>query len=397
MPGIILLLCLIELVEEKAAKESVLVSSVETTILTYLNISAKTNDLRSLPIHSTKQRTPVISDILSSTEYKRFYFFNHHFFYFTTIPGLITNPLTIYLSSIIRPFGTFELHMCVLGTTDLAVVVNRLVFNILNVTEFYWTDLLCKLIYFVTNLSYMFSNWILVSWAFERWFAVNWPFKVGIFCSTRNVSIVLTLCFVLCFCLAIPNITETNVKPSDGQRYACSFSEFYFTKYAMVDNLFYMYLPMIFVGMVNISIISKLLLNSKTSFRLTTNKETLSRRSKETAQTTTILVTITVVFIVVHLPQLLVKIFEALYPNPVKTFGYDYRVLIKYHIFRVLGYQITDFQNSINFVLYCVFGSKVQKAMENVCFWCNKESFPASRFYITSKNWFLFRMRQVKY
>lgn len=56
-----------------------------------------------------------ISDYLKSSEYMVYVFLEKYFMYITSFPGLITNPLSIYVSLKMRPFTTSELHMFALG------------------------------------------------------------------------------------------------------------------------------------------------------------------------------------------------------------------------------------------------------------------------------------------
>lgn len=102
---------------------------------------------------------------------------------------------------------------------------------------------------------------------------------------------------------------------------------------------------------------------TKTRASVTLNKETLSRRTHEHRQMIRVLVIVAYSFVILHLPQMLAKIWEAAYPIHSVIGEYNIRNYYRFQLFISLGYQITDFQNSINFFLYWVFGSKVRKAL----------------------------------
>lgn len=103
------------------------------------------------------------SDFTSLLEYKVYMFFVKYFLYITSILGLITNPLSVFIAAKITPKGTSELHMIVLGVTDFIVVSLRIALYSMNIVKFLWTDAACKAMLYTLNVSYVYSNLVVVS------------------------------------------------------------------------------------------------------------------------------------------------------------------------------------------------------------------------------------------
>lgn len=131
----------------------------------------------------------------------------------------------------------------------------------------------------------------------------------------------------------------------------------------MIQNGVYIYIPMIIIFTGNLTIILKLNIISKTRMEITSNTEVVERRYRECKQMSRLLIVVACSFIVLHIPQILARIGEAIYSNPKHTFQNNQRGYSVLYLLVSLGYQLTDFQNSINFFLYCAFGTKVRMAL----------------------------------
>lgn len=291
-------------------------------------------------------------------ETKALYFFNYYFMLITSIPGMITNPLTIFLVAKL-PKGTTELHVLVLGITDFVVVSLRLVIISLIRYSFRWTDASCKIFYYVVNVAYTFSNYILVSWTIERFIAVVFPFKLYTWRTLGKIKLVLLFFCVMCLGLGIPQITERSASPKG----VCTYSKFYYETYANIETFVYMYIPIILIFGCNIMIVYKLNQRKKPGTVSSTDLEVVKRRPKEQKHVTITLVVVATAFFLLHLPQIIAKIWQAMYPNPTEILMYDTSSFLRFHLFMLIGYQITDFQNSINFFLYCASGSKFRAVL----------------------------------
>jgi len=50
----------------------------------------------------------------------------------SSLPGIVTNSLSVYVSCHIKPFGSSEMFMCVLGVTDILLCICRLIKDVYN-------------------------------------------------------------------------------------------------------------------------------------------------------------------------------------------------------------------------------------------------------------------------
>lgn len=311
-------------------------------------------------------------DYKTLPEYEVYSFFTTYFLFFTTVPGLLTNPLSIYVALKLRPQTTSELHMFVLGVTDFFVVLTRLTIHILRLGQYRWTDMSCKSFNYFVNIFYIYSNWVLVSWTLERLVAVMFPMKMNSLCTRGVLKKIIFTSFVVICLVTIPLITESHsVSIANSGNQICQFTPFYFKIYSTFETVIYMYAPILVVLVSNFTIIVMIKKASKRRAAYTTNQEILAKRAREQKQTTTVLLTISLAFFLLHLPQVIAKICQAIYPDLQKMLQEDVRFYMKFNLWVMICYQITDFQNSVNFILYCVFGSKVQTVLLHM-FRCGK-------------------------
>lgn len=311
-------------------------------------------------------------DYKSLPEYKAYIFIINYYNYITSVPGLFTNPLVVYVSLKSRPFSPSKLHMFVLGVTDFLVVSTRIIPSVFDHFMFQWTDASCKILYYLINVCYLFSNWILVSWTLERFIAVIFPMKLNVWCTVPTMKKVLCVCCALSFITLTPQITECfSVLSVDRTRSLCTYSAFYFQIYSHFENIVYMYIPMILITGCNFAIVFKLHQQTPKRIQFTSDQEILKKRAQEQRQLSRVLLTVSSMFIFFHSTQLLAKMWQAIYPNSTEILKHSVRNYIRFNLFLMVGYRTTDFQNSINFFLYCAFGSKVRQILRDAL--CRKK------------------------
>lgn len=314
---------------------------------------------------SSSQST--IAYITSMPEYKAYIYLTRYFVFITSFPGFVTNPLTVVLSFTIKPHGTSEIYMFVLGLADFSVVCLRLTIRTLENVGYSWTEISCKILLYLTNLSYLFSNWIVVGWTAERFDAVVFPMKMNVWCTVRNVKTILVLFCIGSALVMIPEMTEINLKLNATKvKYYCWYTEFYFTSYFIVFTTIYMYIPILVVSVGNLTIIYKVKQASNKRATITTNMEIMHRRAREQRQMTLTLILVSTFFVCLHVPQIVAKVWQAINPDDDILYKKSVSEYLLFNVFISLGYQITDFQNSINFFLYCAFGTKVQRALRKM-------------------------------
>lgn len=262
-------------------------------------------------------------------------FFFTYSIYITSIPGLITNSLTIYVSTKITPRTTSELNMFVLGATDLFVVSSRMIYQTMNVLHVRFSKLACQTIFFLINVFYTFSNWIVVCWTVERFIAVMFPMKLNAWCSVRMMKSFLICCLVMCFLILSPQFTQIySATSKTGDRVFCMYSEFHTTVYSHIENTVYIYIPVVTVVFCNAAIVYKTTQIVKIRAEITSNREILDKHSRNERQMTRVLVTIAAAFVFFHFTQILAKFWQYLVPNP-------YIILLKSERNYVLFFLLT--------------------------------------------------------
>lgn len=297
-------------------------------------------------------------------EYRVYVFITKYFILFTSIPGIFTNPLIIYVSLKIRPYTTVELHMLFLGITDLLVITFRLLIYSIQIFKIPLTDQLCRSLLFIANVVYVFSNWILVCWTIERFIAVVFPIKLNVWCTVPVMKRVLVLCLILC---GIPFISQIFVSYSSLLTpYICIYHPTYYKIYAHIESVVYMYAPMTIIIVCNAIIIFRVKRAFKQRSEFTCNGHIIEKRSKEQQQMTRVLVTVSLVFVLLHSTQILAKICQAINPDVRLIKQYSIRNYVRFYLLITVGYMLTDFQNSVNFFLYCAFGSKVRTVLKKL-------------------------------
>lgn len=210
---------------------------------------------------------------------------------------------------------------------------------------------------------YFFSNWIVVSWTFERFIAVFFPLKLNSWCTLSVLKTFLGFLLIICCLVLVPDVTEIEAIRGIKNGYQCEYSTFYYETYTHFQNTVYMYIPIGSVFVCNSAIIYKVMHSTKQGLGIAQHQDSslLNKRFQEQKQLTRVLITVACAFLFLHFPQILAKIWQALYPEPSKSLIHSPRKFILFYLFIIIGHNITDYQNSINFFLYCTFGSKVRK------------------------------------
>lgn len=299
------------------------------------------------------------------SEYRALMFFVDYFTYITSVPGIFTNALTIFVALKIHPRSTSELHMLLLGCTDFQVVSVRLAIHILRMLKYNWTDVSCKILMYASNVGYFFSNWILVSWTIERFVAVVYPLKKITWCTSKKVKTALTVTLFICCLILVPQFLETYSSYSSSKsKYLCEFSALYYKRYAIFENFVYLYIPIVIVVGCNCAIAVRLRQTTILRATFTLNKNDLQKRAREQKQMTYVLIVVASSFFLLHLPQFFAKLWQVFYPDAFIIQENNIRDYLRFSLFIVTGYQFTDFQNSINFFLYCIFASKVKQVLK---------------------------------
>jgi hypothetical protein len=294
-------------------------------------------------------------------EYKYYKNLVKIFPYAPNIPGMLTNVLTILIAAHLKPRHTSEIYMITLGITDFVVVVTRCTYNVWSTYIDSRSSASCKIPGFLIHVSLVYSNMILMSWTIERVVAVIFPIKLASWCSIKNTKITLVFLLLLSSLLGIPYLTEYdhytyltgNVLVS-----VCFQTEFFNTVWTHTISFYYIFIPVVSVCVCNVMIICRLSAMTKARIQMSSNQETIDKKVSENKRMTILLLTISGCFLVLHTPYAAILVFYYFYPDPTIFISEDPHFFAKFVFYSTFGYLITEFQNSVNFFLYCISGSK---------------------------------------
>ena len=303
----------------------------------------------------------------SYPEYKLYKFLIDHVSWINAFPGLILNPLCVYITIIMKPFNPTSLYMMVLGIVDFIICFITFAFK--QTDRIYFTDFECTISWGIINAMLPCSNFILVAWTLERMIAVRFPLKVTSWCSMKNTKIVVALTLIFGIVISTPYFVHSRADIYGG----CTFTRFVFEIWYYVDNAYYVGIPMLIICVSNMIILHSIHKTKKAHASMTQNVDSIEKRQKEQMRLTIMLVTISMAFIFFHVPLVILTFIENKYPDPVAIIDqpHAFAQLIAYS---KLGYDVALLQNNVNFILYCSTGRKFRQTLLGViCFWRAKK------------------------
>ncbi|XP_053392232.1 somatostatin receptor type 2-like [Mercenaria mercenaria] len=289
--------------------------------------------------------------------------------FLTNIPGFITNTLTIVIASHIKSHHTSEIYMIVLGCTDLLTVTARFTYRMIELYSETKSSAYCKILSYILTVAQVYSNLILVSWTLERFIAVIFPIKLASWCSIRNTKITSGLLLLFCMAITIPYITEVdaiNIWNGKTLVNVCQFSEFMYSTWTHIESVYYIYLPMMLVCTCNLAILCRLNTMTKARINMASNQDTIDKKSKENRKMTILLLSISGTFIFLHIPHAIALVVGYMHPDLIVFLLEDPHGFAKYLLYVTCGFFVTEFQNSINFFLYCITGTKFRSTFKRI-------------------------------
>jgi len=269
--------------------------------------------------------------------------------------------------------------MCVLGITDILICICRLIKAVYNLSLITLFNEYCKIVGAFISAFATYSNFIVVMWSCEQFIAVYFPMNLIQWCTMFRVKSGL---FILCVFSFALNISYMFAYETDIFGRECAYTSFqkyiWFSFHQFnVESVYYVYFPMFCLILINSSLVYKTVQMSHKRIQLAKDSDTAKRRAKEQAGLTRMLIVISAMFVILHIPTLLVLIFLSLTPHLDETLQKGgIEAVVSFTFWAVLGLHITEYQNSLNFFFYSLSGGKFRKTMLNMCCRCrNKNEF----------------------
>jgi len=289
----------------------------------------------------------------------------------SSLPGIVTNSLTVYVASHTKPFGSSEMYMFVLGITDMLLCICRLIKAVYEISGIPYINEYCNTLGYFFSAFATYSNNIVVMWSCERFIAVYFPMDLIQWCTMFRVkSGLVILCFVS-FALNVPYMFAFETDKLGNE---CEYTAFQNNIWFYVESIYWVYFPMFCIILINLSLVYKTLQMSRKRIQLAKDSDIAKRRAKEQAGLTQMLIVISSMFVILHIPALLVLISDALTPNTYETLEKGGIADVVNHLFLMsLCVHITEYQNSLNFFLYSLSGSKFRTTMLKMCSRCRNK------------------------
>jgi len=180
----------------------------------------------------------------------------------SSLPGIVTNSLSVCVAFYIKPFGSSEMYtcMCVLGITDILLCMCRLIKAVYDLSLSPLINEYCKTLALLNAAFATYSNIIVVMWSCERFIAVYFPMNLIQWCTMYRVKCGL---FILCFVSFAFNIPYMFAFETDilGRECACTAFQKYIWFY--VESIYWVYFPMFCLILINSSLVYKTLQMSR--------------------------------------------------------------------------------------------------------------------------------------
>ena len=205
----------------------------------------------------------------------------------------------------------------------------------------------CKPTYFAYYFSEHYAAWIISLMTIERCLSILLPLQSKQICTVRNASIV---CFILALVFLVydAHYFITITRSGNSCSYINGVSQVYLKHFDSIDAAMYSYIPFAVMMGANIAIILKMMLAGKKSNKVRVVGQVHAPQgtalSKNAKRTTFMLLSVSMLYCVTTMP---VSVYYAI------TKDYT-QLTITSALLKNLGY----FNHGINFLLYCLTGSK---------------------------------------
>ena len=294
--------------------------------------------------------------------------------------GLVGNSLVfVVLTKSSMKETTCSIYLRLLAVFDsLVLCLNLARYWIIHLTDYDLRNYIPFVCMIHTWASYWVSYtsaWLLLSVTVERCVSVWFPHKVKTFCTKRKTYIIIIAIILI---MALINshfiyILGKDIDTTNNWTYCHSIyedSNFLALAWPWVDFLIYSLFPSTILSVCNISIIYKvissnrqIMQNSSSNESNTQTSSVTFRRNQESSLTAMLLVT-SITYVVCTTPFCLFTIY---YANSDRiVFDDAKKWAVDELVFAVINMlQFTN--NCINFVLYCVSGSRFRAELKTLC------------------------------
>ncbi|KAK6177803.1 hypothetical protein SNE40_015834 [Patella caerulea] len=283
--------------------------------------------------------------------------------------GTIGNVLTIVVFSRKAFRSTISIYLTLLAVSDTVVLYS----GILRQWLYYLTEydirsyhiVTCKLLTWLIYTSLDISAWTIVAVTIERLISVYVPHKVKTFCTTKVCYFVLSFVIVACslvnghFLVGL-ELLEVAVDSFNCATNNAGYLTFLEDIWPWMDLCVYSLIPtgLIIVG--NALLIRKVFFSTLQTQQSMSDKRQQLNRQKKMSSMTTMLISISILFLICTTPVSIHIILSSYLPSPTPEQKAEQSLI--WCVENLLMYS----GNAINFILYCFSGSRFRKEISAI-------------------------------
>ncbi|KAK7116023.1 probable G-protein coupled receptor 139 [Littorina saxatilis] len=296
--------------------------------------------------------------------------------------GTITNLLTIaVMTRRTMMASTTCFYFALLAVGDLMVLyfasLRRLLYVANDHTDIYMkTEIACRVMDFLTYLSYDLCSWILTAMTVDRFVAIRYPLKAAIVCTIRNAIIAIVIITLACiaknlhFIFTFERTEGETCLPRDRH------IDFYDDVWPWIDAAFYSFIPFSLLIFFNCIIIHchRVALKRKRSLHACGSVTTATQGSRLAGfnqRLTAMLLVVSFTFMAMTAPKVILIIiredyFEFFPPEG----GINIEVVARYSLVSAVFNFLMWTNHTINFFLYCLSGKRFRQELLRMIVQC---------------------------
>ncbi|BFZ03615.1 hypothetical protein BsWGS_06654 [Bradybaena similaris] len=263
------------------------------------------------------------------------------------VPGNIASIFTIMSMSTV---SSSKAHVAILALTDTLAIASKVVYWQVSNHALHLTAPGCAFIMYIQQISTSYANWIVVAMTTERFLAVWFPLRVGRIYTRRKAFIVLACLALATSCLYAFFFWSWNERHELNYGYWCEMKpEFqtFLVRFYWVEGLYWAVLPILFIVIGNVLIITNIKRARKAQRHLTNAFDQGGRKSRDQRQITVMLIVVSLVFLLLNLPNAVFYFFRKFW-----VFEEPSYEEVKFMFTARLIHLLADANHAVNFYLY---------------------------------------------
>ncbi|GFN74793.1 thyrotropin-releasing hormone receptor [Plakobranchus ocellatus] len=282
------------------------------------------------------------------------YYMASYFIWVVFAFGLPGNIASIFTIMTMPTISSSKAHVAILAVADTLAIISKVTYHEVSGHQAYLSTAGCSILMFVQQFLTVYVNWVVVAMTTERCLAVCFPLLVGRIYTRRKALAVLAGFAVMTASVYLVLLWAFVEVDSGNSNYYCTVREAYraylggqihYWLDASVGSL----VPCVLVLTGNALIVFSIRRAKKTQITLTGAVDRGGRQSRDQRQITIMLIAVSMVFLVLNIPNALFYLTKNRWSRGLQKYSYDMAVF--YFIARLV-HALTDANHAVNFYLY---------------------------------------------